>query len=314
MQLTAAPDTAVAPNVDEVHLLGVPPLANFVGHVTRRAVDGENADQSVLIDLWRTAAQHYRRLQELEAGLADLAGLEQVPAGKAAWIELVAGSSDFAEGFGDLPVAFAMVELDRLVVYQQHVSLTHARTFTEMLAAAESPEDAVFAICLPTEARPPRIYSSKSGRGKFVFQSEVSDVRAFSPRLFTQATARSILTSNGQATTGVAIPVGLGARHLNVVRLGKRMVLNNGYHRAYALRAAGITHVPCVIQAISHPEELAFAGGSSLIDNFDDLFSSSRPPMFKDFFDPKLTTYLKLPRTRKQVQISISIETLRVPG
>ena len=83
------------------------------------------------------------------------------------------------------------------------------------------------------------------------------------------------------------IPVGYGVRHLNVVRLGKRMVLNNGYHRAYALRAAGITHVPCMVQAIAHPEELAFAGGSSLIDNFDELFSSARPPLFKDFFDPR---------------------------
>ncbi len=309
-----SPDLAAAPSVDEVHLLGVPPLANYVDHVTRRAIDGREADESALIDQWRSAAQHYQRLQDSEAGLADLAGLEKIPAAKAGWIERIAGLADFAEGFGDLPVAFAMVELDRLVVYQQHVSLTHASEFTQALEAAESPEDAIFEICLPMQARPPRIFTSKSGRGKFVFQSELSDVRAFSPRLFSEATAQTVLTSNGQAHSGVAIAVGFGARHLNVVRLGKRMVLNNGYHRAYALRAAGITHVPCVIQAIAHPEELAFAGGSSLIDNFDELFRSPRPPLFKDFFDPQLTTTLKLPRTRKQVQISISIETLRVPG
>ncbi len=112
----------------------------------------------------------------------------------------------------------------------------------------------------------------------------------------------------------VAITVGFGARHLNAVRLGKRMVLNNGYHRAFALRSAGFTHVPCVVQSIAHPEELAFAGGSSLIDNFDDIFKSARPPLFKDFFDPELTTRIRMPRTRKQIQITVSVETIRVPG
>ncbi|MEO8280173.1 MAG: hypothetical protein ABI564_10820 [Ideonella sp.] len=312
--MTANPDVAAPPTVDEIHLLGVPPLATYVDHVTRRSIDDHLVDQSRLIDQWRTAAQHYLRLLESESGLAEQARVAEIPASKTAWVQHIAAQADFAEGFNELPVAFAMVELDRLVVYQHNVSLTHAKVFSDQLDDAKTREDAVFSICLPPNPHPPVILSSRSSGGKFIFQSELSDVRAFSPRLFTSKTAQSIMTPNGNPPTGIAIPVGFGSRHLNVVRLGKRMVLNNGYHRAYALRAAGIERVPCVIQAIAHPEELAFAGGSSLVDNFDDLFKSPRPPLFKDFFDPQLTTRLKLHRTRKQVQISISIETLRVPA
>lgn len=312
--MTDRPDTAASPLVDEIHLLGVPPLASYVDHVVRRSIDGDTADESALIDQWRSAALHYQRLQAAEAGLADGVPLAEVPASRAGWIDQITAQPDFAQAFNDLPVALAMVELDRLVVCQQHVSLTHAASFGERLRAAGDRDEALFAICLPRDAPTPAIQRVRSGGGKFVFQSEVSDLRAFRPALFSQATAATVMTANGEAPTGIAIPVGFGSRHLNVVRLGGRLVLNNGYHRAYALREAGVTHVPCVVQAIAHPEELAFAGGSSLSDHFDELFKAPRPPLFKDFFDPQLTTRLRLRRTRKQVQITIHVETLRVPG
>lgn len=311
--MTAIPDAADGPLVDEIHLLGVPPLAGYVDHVARRTIAGDRNDEAVLIDQWRAAAAHYQRLEQSEAGEADRVQIEPIPASMSARIDALVAEPGFSEGFGELPIAFGMVELDRLVVYQQHVSLSHAARFDAVLTEASSAEQAVFGICLPEPAHLPPIRFSKSGRGRFVFQSDVSDLRSFGAR-FLAAGSHSVMTPNGPAPAGIAIPVGFGVRHLNVVRLGQRMVLNNGYHRAYALRAAGITHAPCIVQAIAHPEELAFAGGSSLIANYDELFKSPRPPLFKDFFNPELTVHLRLPATRKQVQVTITIETLRVPA
>lgn len=311
--MTARPDTAASPLVDEIHLLGVPPLSSYVDHVVRRSLEGDTADESALIDQWRSAALHYQRLQGTEAGLADGAALVEIPASRAGWVDQIIAQPDFAEAFNALPVALAMVELDRLVVCQHHVSVTHAETFGQRLRAADDVDAALFSICLPRDVHSPNIQRVRTAGGKFVFQSEVSDLRAYKPTLFSDATTATVMTANGPAPTGIAIPVGFGSRHLNVVRLGGRLVLNNGYHRAYALRAAGITHVPCVVQVIAHPEELAFAGGSSLSNDFDELFKAPRPPLFKDFFDPQLHTRLRLRRTRKQVQITIHVETLRVP-
>lgn len=312
--MIATPDAAQEPTVNEIHLLGVPPLAGYVDHVTRRTVAGDRTDEATLIDQWRDAARHYQRLEQTEAGEADRVEIEPIPPAMAGRIDTLIAEPGFSEAFGELPIAFGMVELDRLVIYQQHVSLTHAARFSEALEEAGSREQALFDICLPDQPHLPPIRSAKSGRGRFVFQSDVSDLRAFGPRFLTADAAKVVMTPNGPTPAGIAVAIGYGVRHLNVVRLGKRMVLNNGYHRAYALRAAGITHAPCIVQAIAHPEELAFAGGSSLIDNYDDLFSAARPPLFKDYFDPALTTRLSLPPMRKQIQITVTVETLRVPG
>ena len=37
----------------------------------------------------------------------------------------------------------------------------------------------------------------------------------------------------------VGVAVGYGSNFLNAVALGGRLVLNNGFHRAYALRPSG---------------------------------------------------------------------------
>ncbi|WP_418316850.1 hypothetical protein [Piscinibacter sakaiensis] len=314
--MIANPDASRDAHVNELHLLGVPPMTQYIGHVRRRVIGGDALPEGRLIDQWRAAARHYEEIAVREAGEAECATIEPIAADRQPHIDNITAAPDFEEGFGSIPVAFGMVELDRLVVFQQRVSLDHAARFSRAIAAADNDrarEDALFGICLPLEADPPPVVSCNAGSGKYVFQSDLADLRAFSPRLISDATARTLLTSNGHAQAGIAVPIGFGARHLNVVRLAGRMVLNNGYHRAYALREAGFTHVPCVIQAISHTSELAYAGGSSLIDNFDQLFEMPRPPLFRDFFDPQLTTRLKLQRTRKQVLISVSIETLRVP-
>lgn len=297
----------------EIHLLGVSPLARFVARVARRSADGA-VDDAALIDQWRAAAACYRELEVREAGFADEATIEPLPSGMAGRVEDIVADPGFAHAFARLPVAFGMVELDRLVVYQQHVSLSHAARFDDALGDAPSRDEAVLDICLPTTVQRPPLRCIRAADGKFVFQSELADIRAFDARLLAADLARLVITSDGPARGGVTVPIGFGVPHLNAVRLGSRIVLNNGYHRAYALRRAGVERVPCVVQAIAHPEELAFAGSSSLIDDFDSLFNSARPPVLKDFFDPQLTTQVALLPTRKQIQVTVTVETLRVPG
>jgi hypothetical protein len=44
------------------------------------------------------------------------------------------------------------------------------------------------------------------------------------------------------------ISVGNKAPFTQVVRLNERYHLFNGYHRAYSLRLAGVTHMPCLVR------------------------------------------------------------------
>ena len=293
--------------VEEVHLLGVPTLADYVNRA-QQAI-GETA-KDVAIDDWRRAAERYALLETSEAGIADSPRILELPAALAEHRDRLVTDPHFERTFSESPIAFGMVELDTLVAYQHHVSRDHAARLSSLLG--ESPSDeAIFGLCLPLEHTAPEVQVSVSGR-KFVFQSVADDFRAHSPKLLEAAALRAI-TSGGPVAGGVGLTVGFGSSYLNVVRWADRLVLNNGYHRAYALRSLGITHVPCVIQAMLHADELAFAGESALIDDYADWFSAPRPPLFKDFFDPLLSTVLKRPRTRQQIQVSFTVETLHVP-
>ena len=39
-----------------------------------------------------------------------------------------------------------------------------------------------------------------------------------------------------------------------VYRVGRRLILANGFHRLYALRALGVTHAPVLVLQVTHPQ------------------------------------------------------------
>ena len=62
----------------------------------------------------------------------------------------------------------------------------------------------------------------------------------------------------------VGLVVGFGSGYLNVIACEGRLVLNNGYHRAYALRELGVTHAPAVVQEVQRADEVGAAGGTAV--------------------------------------------------
>ena len=66
-----------------------------------------------------------------------------------------------------------------------------------------------------------------------------------------------------------------------VVRCNDRTYLKNGVHRAYALRSAGATHMPCLYLETSDWSAVGAVGGSSTFDR--DLLESANPPTCAHF-------------------------------
>lgn len=292
-------------------MLGVPSLSDYVTRMQRGTIDGHEADEGALVAQWRAAAERRKSLQSTEAGIAENVQIRELPAAMAALVERVLADPVFVRAFDVLPIAFGLVELDTLVVYQRHVVLEHVERLTRRLGPEPS-EEAIFRICLPFDRPPTEVHARHGSGGRFIFQSPSTDLRFIDARLL-PADALTGMPPQGPLAGVIALLVGFGSNYLNVVRVGRHMALNNGYHRAYALRSLGITHAPCVIQAVAHHDELAFAGGSALTRDYRALFDSARPPLFKDFFDPALTQVVRAPRTRQQLQVSFSVEMLRVP-
>src|SRR5439155_20811770 len=107
--------------------------------------------------------------------------------------------------------------------------------------------------------------------------------------------------SNGNPVAHVIISVGFGTNLLNVVAVENRLVLNNGSHRAYFLRELGITRAPCVVQCVSRRDELEIVGGE-LQQNPDRYLKAARPPLLKDYFDPKLRKVVAVAKKNRSVR------------
>jgi hypothetical protein len=115
----------------------------------------------------------------------------------------------------------------------------------------------------------------------------------------------------GQPVHAVILLVGYGTETVNVYRVGKRLILNNGFHRLNALRALGISYAPAVVQHVTHPDIELPPTIQDLPRDY--LIKTPRPGLMKDFFDPRLTCEIRQRNFLKVVQIGWGINENKVP-
>src|SRR5258708_8916364 len=106
----------------------------------------------------------------------------------------------------------------------------------------------------------------------------------------------------GRPAQVIALLVGFGAAPINVWSAGNRLVLNNGFHRVFALRLAGVTRIPVVVQhaanaELEFPEQILGLPRAYLL-------GSQRPVLVKDFFDEQLVTQLHLKPRMKTLKVT----------
>ena len=106
---------------------------------------------------------------------------------------------------------------------------------------------------------------------------------------------------------------GFSSNYLNVRRYGKRILLHNGYHRACALRSRGITHAPCVITTITRKDELDIIGKSNVCEDPDFYFGQRRPPLLKDFFDPRISKLLPVHKLVRMIEMTFEVRDHLIP-
>jgi hypothetical protein len=144
-------------------------------------------------------------------------------------------------GFNTVPTEVAIVELDRMVVYQEHIDMTHARRLEQKLGARPGRTE-LFRTCLPYDHPQPPVKWSRAGHGKFVFLSPSNDLRFLGPMGLHPGALKD--APGGNLVGVVRISVGFGWNFMNAIYAEQRLILNNGGHRAFALRQVGVTHAP----------------------------------------------------------------------
>jgi hypothetical protein len=298
---------------DEVWLLGQPPLSDYLDFVERLVDGGAAMDKRAICDAWRTANDYYYELEKSEAAIADDAECLDLPERLMPMAEALTEHPYFRKTFDYMPYSFGMVELDRLIVYQPHVTLP----FVEALQKRLDPRpdlEGLFRFCLPLDrSGDPPVTIRRMGTRRFVFSSDSSDLRFHEPTLLNAGQVAGYETF-GPIGAVVGLIVGYGSNFLNVIRSDGRMLLHNGYHRAYALRAIGFTHAPCVIQTVTRRDELTVVATQQVVDEPAFFFKAARPPLLKDFFDPKIRIVLPVRRMEKVIEVTFEVTGYDVPS
>jgi hypothetical protein len=267
--------------------------------------------EGVLIEEWQAANECVRILEKEEAGLAD--GPPMTRMGSEYEPLLIEFLKDplVRYGFNTVPTDVAIVELDRLAVYQKHIDVTHAGRLEARLGPAPS-EEQVFRTCLPYDHPQPPVKWSRVHENRFVFMSPSNDLRFLGTMELLSAQIANY-PPPGDLVGVVGIGVGFGSNFLNAIYAENRLILNNGSHRAYALRKLGITHVPCIVQHVSSRDELDMVASAEIRDNPDLHLKHPRPMMLRDYFHPKLRKIMPVHRRLRQVTVRFEVEEQYVP-
>ena len=311
--LSAAVTVEPAAARDEgLYLTGRPKIKHFLRYMRHHAIDPERED--ALIDQWQAAKRHIAVLEKEEAGCADNPVITTIAADSKFQPLLVEFLKDplVRNGFNSVPTEIAWVELDRMVVHQKHIDMTYAAQLRQRIGPAPSDED-LFRICLPFDHPQPPANWSRVEDDAYVFVSPSCDMR-FLGTMPLEARHIREFPHPGALLGVVGLAVGFGSNFLNAVHAENRLILNNGSHRAYALREMGVKRVPCIVQHVSTRDELEAVAASDVRHDPDHYLKNPRPPMLRDYFDPRLRKVSAMRRVQRQVRVTFSVSEQYVPA
>jgi hypothetical protein len=288
-----------------VWLLGQPQLSDYLEFVARKVVDGHGLDPLALAAEWREANDLYYELEIAEAGIADTIECLPIDPALEPLADAVRANCWFRESFDNLPSHILKVELDKLVVSQTHVE----QSFTDSLGRGlgdHLDEAKLFQFCLPLERPMPPIRIQRLSGDRYVFTSPSTDFRAHHPRLFRPEELTG-MESIGPVAAMVGIMVGFGSNFMSAIRSDSRLVLQNGYHRAYTLRSLGFTHAYCVVEDVTRKDELRLTADADVAGDPAFYFAAKRPPILRDFFNARLRKVLELLPSESQIEVELKV-------
>lgn len=299
-------------NGKDLYLIGRPELKDFLRYVKSHAV--HPPAESELIAEWEAAHHVVRRLEKTEAGIADRPPITKIAINEKTEPFFTEFLKDplVRNGFNTVPTEVAMVELDRMVVYQKHIDLAHVRQLKMKFGPSPTQEE-LFRICLPYDHPHPPVKWSRMHGDTFVFMSPSNDIR-YLGTMRLEAKHIKDYPPPGSLVAVIGIAIGFGSNFLNAVYYKDRLILNNGSHRAYALRDLGVTHVPCIVQHISSLDQLDVVAASDIADDPEYFFDDARPAMLRDYFNPELRKVMEVRREHRQITVKFDVDEGNVPA
>lgn len=245
-------------------------------------------------------------------GLPETILIKDVPTDLHPIIETYALDPLFQKTFSTLAIGFAIVEIDKLVAAQRTVNLDYVAKLTGSYPKSPSMKE-LLDLCVSPKRKMDPIQHLEIGPNTHSFSSPNSDVR------FLGAFVKQLASDDLNYAVGGGLPaaaiiafVGYGGAPINVIKAGNRVVLNNGFHRVYALRSMGIAEIPVVVQMVNNVQ-LEFPPQVAGLPR-EYLLGVPRPVLIKDFFEPEFAITLKVKERLRSITVGIALNQYDVPA
>ncbi len=294
-----------------IYLLGAAVQAEVQAFVRGNCIPEEVDRIGQVLEKAKNAREHFRKLEDGEKGQPETVRVTDPDPQLAPLLARVVEDTLFKASFSSHPIEIKRVELDNLVACQRHVDLNHVEHLREQLAGGITPEEHV-RFCLLPRTLPPVPKQQQLAANAYGFSSPNPDFRFLGgfARLVAQEDVE-VCWAGGLPVAAVVLLVGYGAPAMNAYKVGRRFVLNNGFHRAYALRAAGIPDAYLVVQHVSDPQ-LEFPQNLVGLPR-EYLLNNPRPAVLKDFFNPALVEEFRITIGVRSIQIAWNANQSLVP-
>lgn len=292
-------------------LKGLFPLPKFIRFVRERCPPG-SFDEATLVEEWRNARALVRRLHQDEAGDADAMDTFALPEALLPLAEQALRQPSMHRMTSVVPRSWQMVEIDRLVVFQDCINLRHIDQLAATTSASPDAREIMELVARTGRHAHPDVRFTQSD-GSYTFASASNDLRFLDVATIDP---RSIAGYEpfGAASHALVIYLGFSDNLISATRMGQRVILTNGSHRLYLLRRLGFRHAPCLLTDASDSDLSDVLLPAAVKQDRQFYLGASRPPLFKDYLDPRLTCTVPVTRKHYALRAKLDLQRITIPS
>jgi len=260
---------------------------SLIAYIKNNCIEEELEELTTTYRLWLDASNKFLALQESEKNIADNCEISEV---ESPIVTAMQNHPMIKYSFSNEEIEFKMVDIDNAIVTQNDLILDYVDKLEAEVPNPPS-EEALLKFCLTPEKKVHRPKARRKDTNSYLFSSPSREFRFLGGFLKKEITKDDLdaIKVGGFPTHAIMLVVGYGVFSMSAYQVDGRIILNNGFHRAYALRRKGIKKIPMILIKRSRsdfPEQLRQY-------KKDYLLNEPRPVLMKDFFNHDLVREFK---------------------